>query len=142
MSISIFFQKTGLYMRKFVKIMSRINLFFFNVSIPTIWGFFGRDTCEKLIWTSGQGRIITNKISKIIIPKTYINKIYPSSTFSFLCYPHKNTCDILSEYFISSIFQAYSSKNLGILFRYTMKVKSIHSIGILTTCEYQHCGEK
>ena len=38
--------------------------------------FFGYATCEKLLWTSGEGNIITNKISKQ--DKTHNNKISPS----------------------------------------------------------------
>ena len=50
--------------------------------------FVGYDTCEKSIWTSGEGIIITDKIRKQGIPKTHTNKIYPSSTYKgriFLC---------------------------------------------------------
>ena len=58
-------------------------------------GFVGYETCDKLIWTSGEGRRITNKISKQVITKTNINKIARSLTFGFGCSTHKDTCDIL-----------------------------------------------
>ena len=40
--------------------------------------FVGYETREKLIWTSGEGCINTNTISKLGIPKININKKYPS----------------------------------------------------------------
>ena len=63
--------------------------------------FLGYDTREKLIWTSGEGSRNTNKIIRQGSPKTHTNKVYPSSTLGFGCSPHKNTCDILSEYLVS-----------------------------------------
>ena len=57
--------------------------------------FFGYDTCDKLIWTSSEVSIITNKTNKQVIPKTHTNKAYLSPTFGFGCSPHKYTCDIL-----------------------------------------------
>ena len=69
------------------------------------------DTCDRLIWISGEISRITNKISKQGIPKTNINKIYNESTLNFGCSPNKYTCDILLEYLVSSILQAYSSKH-------------------------------
>ena len=59
--------------------------------------FVDYDTCDKLIWTSGEVSIITNKMSKQGIAKTNIKKVSTTSTLSFGCYPHKETCDILSE---------------------------------------------
>ena len=59
--------------------------------------FVGYKTCDKFIWTSGEGSIITNKIRKQGIPKINMNMTYPSETLGFSCYPHKYTYDILSE---------------------------------------------
>ena len=73
--------------------------------------FVGYEACDKLIWTSGEGCTNKNAISKQGITKININMTYPSSTLGFVCYPHKDTCDILSEYLFSHILQAYSSKN-------------------------------
>ena len=72
--------------------------------------FVGYKTCDKFIWTSGEGSIITNKIRKQGNPKTHINKISPSSTLGFGYSSHKETWDILSEYLVSSIIQAYYFK--------------------------------
>ena len=72
--------------------------------------FFGYDTCDKLIWTSGEGNIITNKISKKGITKTHNNKISLSSTLGFGCSLHKDTCDILSEDLVSSKFKIFYRK--------------------------------
>ena len=66
--------------------------------------FVGYDTCEELICTSCDRNRVTNKFIKQVIPKTHINKISPLSTLDFCCYPHKYTCDILSEELVSSIF--------------------------------------
>ena len=60
----------------------------------------------------------------------------------FGCYPHKDTCDILSEALVSCILQSYSSKNEGVVLRYINKVKYRHGIGLPTTFGYQYCGEK
>ena len=40
--------------------------------------FVGYYTREKLIWTSDEGRIITNKTTNQRSPKTYIIKISPT----------------------------------------------------------------
>ena len=40
--------------------------------------FVGYDTCDKLIWISGEGNRIIIKISIQGTPKTHINKISPS----------------------------------------------------------------
>ena len=73
--------------------------------------FVGYETCEKIMWKSGEGLINTNAISKQGIPKINIKKTSPSSTLGFGCSPHKYNCDILSEYLVLCIFQAYLSKN-------------------------------
>ena len=65
----------------------------------------------------------------------------PSETLSFDCYPHKETCDILSKHLVSQRLQGYSSINEGGVLRYINKVKSRHDIGIPTTCGYQNCAE-
>ena len=49
--------------------------------------FVGYDTCDKIIWTSGEGSININKTIKQGIPKSHINTIYPSSTLGFGCSP-------------------------------------------------------
>ena len=72
---------------------------------------FDNETCEKLIWTSGEGCINKNTIRKQVIPKNNTNKVYPSSALGFGCYPHKETCDIFSEDLVSQILQEFSSKN-------------------------------
>ena len=59
-------------------------------------GFVGYETCDKLIWKSGDGCRNTNTIIKQDITKSNMNKTYHSSIFVFFCYPHKDTCDILS----------------------------------------------
>ena len=53
----------------------------------------------------------------------------PSSIFGFGCSLHKDTCDILSECFISNRLQEYSSKKYWNELRYTNKFKSKHGIG-------------
>ena len=58
--------------------------------------FVGYETCDKLIWESGEGRTITNKIRKQGISKTDINKFSSASTFKFGLSLHKYSCDILS----------------------------------------------
>ena len=63
---------------------------------PNHMGFFGYDTRDKLIWTSGESKRITNKTSKKVIPKNHINKITPSSKLGFGCSPHKDIFDIFS----------------------------------------------
>ena len=65
------------------------------------------DTCDRLLWISGEGSRIKIKISKEVIPKTHTNKIYTPITLSFGCSPHKDNCDILSEDLFFSIFQVY-----------------------------------
>ena len=70
--------------------------------------FFDFETCDKLIWTPGECCRHTNTTRKQGIPKININKKYPPSTLGFICFTHKDTCDILSEYLVSHILQAYS----------------------------------
>ena len=76
--------------------------------------FFGYETCDKLIWTSGEDRRDTNTIRKKVIPKNNINKTFTSSTLVFGCFPHKYTRYILSEDFVSQRLQAYSLKMRGV----------------------------
>ena len=102
--------------------------------------FVGYDTCDNLIWTSGEVSRTKNKIIKQGSPKKCINKISPSSTFGFSCYPHRNTCDIFSKYLVSSRIQAFFK--VGIVLEYINRVKSRHGIWIPTTCVYQKCFEK
>ena len=59
--------------------------------------FVGYETCEKLIWTSGEGCRNKNITSKQVITKSSINKTSTSSTLGFGCYLHKDNWDILSE---------------------------------------------
>ena len=63
--------------------------------------FVGYEIRDKLIWTPGDCFRNTNTITKILIPKSNINKTSPSSTLGFGCYPHKDTCGIFSEYLVS-----------------------------------------
>ena len=67
--------------------------------------FIGYEKCDKLICTSGECCRNTNTISKQEIPKSNINKIYTSSTLGFGCSPYKDTCNILSGYFVLYILQ-------------------------------------
>ena len=67
--------------------------------------FVGYETCQKLICTPCDSCRNTNKIRKQGIPKSNINKTFPSSKLGFGCYPHKDTCDILSELLFSCILQ-------------------------------------
>ena len=76
--------------------------------------FVGYETCEKLIWKSGEGCTSKNKTSKQGIIKSNTNKTSPSSTLGFGCYPHKETCDILPEYFFELILKSCTSKNKGL----------------------------
>ena len=86
--------------------------------------FVGYETLHKAIWTSGEGCINIDKISKQDIPKSNMNNASPSSTFGFGCSPHTETCDnILSEYLVSHRFQSYYSKNEGGVLSYINKVK-------------------
>ena len=63
-------------MRRVGKIGSKSNVIFkcFNSNYIE---FVDYDTCEKLIWISGEDRIITNKISKQGSTKIHINNISP-----------------------------------------------------------------
>ena len=63
--------------------------------------FVDYESCEKLIWTSCEGCIITNKTNKQRIPKNQTNKIYSSLILGFGCSPHKDTCDIFLEDLVS-----------------------------------------
>ena len=74
--------------------------------------FFVYDTHKKLIWESGEGIRMKNKIIKHWGPKTNTNKISPSSILVFVFYPHTDTCDILLEDLALSIFQTYYLKSL------------------------------
>ena len=103
---------------------------------------FGYETFEKLLCTSREDSINTNTISKKGIPKITMNVTYPSLTICFGCYPHTDTCDVLSENLGSHRLQAYSSIYEGGIMSYINKVKSRHGIGIPTTCGYPHGGEK
>ena len=92
--------------------------------------FVGYETCNKLIWTSGEGLRNTDTTRKQVINKSNMNKKYHFSTLGFGCSPHKDTNDILSEDFVSHRLLTYSPKyNRGVL-RYINKVKSRHYIGI------------
>ena len=75
--------------------------------------FVAYETCDKLIWISGESYRDLNTIRKQVIPKNNMNRTYPSSTLSFVYSPYKDTCDILSEYLVSHIFKLYSSKIRG-----------------------------
>ena len=77
----------------------------------------------KLIGISGEVSIITNKISKQGNPKTYINKISPWSKLGFGRFGFINISIILF-------------RKIGIILRYIKKIKSIHDIGLPTTCQY------
>ena len=57
-------------------------------------------------------------------------------------FPHKETCDTLSEYMVSYRLQDNSSTNEEVVLRYVKKVKCRHGIGIPTTCVYQNYGDK
>ena len=60
----------------------------------------------------------------------------------FGCYPHKESCDILSEDFVSRRLQANFSKKEGNVLSYTNMVKYRHGIRIPTACGYHICGGK
>ena len=102
--------------------------------------FVGYDTCEKLIWTSGEGS--RGKKPRQGSPKININKVSPSSKLGFGCSPHKYTYDILTEDLVSCIFQACSLQKESVVLRYIKKVKYRHGIGPPKTCLYQNCVEK
>ena len=85
--------------------------------------FVGCETCDKLIWTSGDVCRNINTIIKQGIPISNMNITSTSAAFGFCCSPHKYTCYILSENLVSQILQAYSSINEGGLFSYINKVK-------------------
>ena len=61
--------------------------------------FLDYETCDKLMWTSGEGLINTNTINKQGNPKWNINRTFPSLTLGFGCYPHKGTCYKISKRF-------------------------------------------
>ena len=84
--------------------------------------FVGYETCEKLIWKSGEGYRNTHTISKQGIPRSNMNMTSPSSKLGFSCSLHKETFDILKEDLVSHRFQEYSSKNDGNVLRYINKV--------------------
>ena len=104
--------------------------------------FVGYEICNKLIFTSGKSGRNTNTISKKGTPKSNMNMTPTSEILGFGFYPHKETCDILSENLVSHRLQAYLSINEGGVLRYINKVKSRHDIGLPTNCGYHHCGEK
>ena len=91
----MFSRKTGSYTNKIgtpgQEVMYSSKSFNYNYM-----EFVDYDTWDKLIWTSGEGCRNKNKISRQGIPKTHINKVSPSSTLVFGCYPNKETCDIIS----------------------------------------------
>ena len=64
--------------------------------------FVGSEIFDK----SGEGCRNINTIIKQVIPKSNMNRAYSSSTLSFGCYPHKETCDILSHDLVSNRLQA------------------------------------
>ena len=64
----------------------------------------------------------------------------PSFLLGFGCSYHKDTCDILSEFFVSHILQEYLSLNEGDVLSYINKIKSRHILGLPTTFGYQNCG--
>ena len=70
--------------------------------------FAGYETCEKLLCKPGEGFRNTNTIRKQGITKINMNMKSPSERLGFGCFPCKYTCDILSEYLVSRILQAYS----------------------------------
>ena len=79
-------EKTLSYMRKIGKVSQRSNLLliYFNSKYME---FFVYETCDKLIWTSGEGSRITNEIIKQLNPKTNINKVSTARTLGFGCSP-------------------------------------------------------
>ena len=70
--------------------------------------FVGYETCEKLIWKSGEGYRNTHTISKQGIPRSNMNMTSPSSKLDLGCSPHKGTCDLFSDDLVSHRLQAYS----------------------------------
>ena len=72
--------------------------------------FLGYDTCDKIIWKSGEGIINTNKISRQGNKKTHINKVSSTPTLGFGCSTHKEKIYILSEYLVLSRINAYFKK--------------------------------
>ena len=66
--------------------------------------FFGYETCENLLWKSGEGYRNTNATSKKVIPKINMNMTYNSATLGFGCFPHKETCRKFDFTEIASIF--------------------------------------
>ena len=102
--------------------------------------FFGYHTCEKIIWTSGEGSIIKNKIRKQGSHKTHMNNISPTSTLGFFV-PRISTLVISCQ----NCFRLDSNhiiQKVGVLLRYIKSVKYRHGIGLPATCEYQRCGDK
>ena len=69
--------------------------------------FVGYEKWDKLIWTSGEGFRNKNATKKQDIPKININMTSTSSILGFVCYPHKDTYGISSEYLVSRILQEY-----------------------------------
>ena len=71
-------------------------MYYFKCFNYNYMDFVGYKICDKLIWKSSEGCRNTNTIRKQGIPKSNINKSSPLSTLVFGCYPHNDTCDILS----------------------------------------------
>ena len=76
--------------------------------------FVGYETCDKLIWSSGEGRKNTNKIRRKGIHNIYINKISPSSTLGFGYSPHKDTCGIFQNIWFNADLNHLHKKNRGL----------------------------
>ena len=67
--------------------------------------FVGYKKCDKLIWTSGKVCRNTNTLIKQGLPKINMNMTSPLEMLGFGCYPHKDTCDILSEMWFHRYFK-------------------------------------
>ena len=103
--------------------------------------FVGYETCDTLIWSSGEGYRNANIIIKQVIPKRNTSMDYTSATLDFGSSLHKYTYGIFSENLVSHRLQAHSSIKEGVVLRYINKVKSRHGIRLPKTCGYQNCGE-
>ena len=96
------------HIRKKLEISGQEVMYSYKSFNSNYMEFFGYETCDKLIWTSGKGCRNTNIIVKQGIPKINMNMTYPSETLGFSCYPHKDTYDIFSEILFSHRLQSYS----------------------------------
>ena len=82
-------------------------MYFYKAINSNYIEFFGYDTSDKLIWTSGKGCSNANIIIKQGIPKRNMNVTFTSENIEFGCSSYIVFCDILLVNFLSQRLKAY-----------------------------------